>query len=193
VLDIAPMLERRGDTKLFEKSMMAQITKSVAEMTTQVNKINTQLGKEVAEGDEEELKKMMESLKFMKDNQMKVDFDLDQLADTLHFMKVNQMGKTDALEKKLDDVSDTYSNAKKMAPTAKKAVKPLQDAATLAVVEKLRLFEAPRGVQGEILQGEGVRRRAWLSARLPGAGGGGGGLSRKGGSHSQDCGGGGAL
>ena len=59
--------------------------------------------------------------------------ELDQLADSLNYMKVNGIGKVDALQKKLDNVAETYATAKKLAPGVKKAVKPLQDAATLDV------------------------------------------------------------
>ena len=72
---------------------------------------------------------MMNALMYMRQNQLKVEYDLDQLSDTLAYMRANNMGKIDPVQKKLDDALEKYAYAKKTTPTVKKNLKPLQDAA----------------------------------------------------------------
>ena len=142
VIDIGPMLAKREDTDSFKKAMTASVAKQIADITAAVTKVNTQLDKEVAEGDDAELHNMMNALMYMRQNQVNVEYALDQLTDTLTYMKANDMGKIDPIQKKLDDALDKYSYAKKTTPTVKKNLKPLQDAATLSVFDKLSVWEA---------------------------------------------------
>jgi uncharacterized coiled-coil DUF342 family protein len=116
--------------------MTASIGKAITELTSQVTKVNTQLEKEMGEGgDDSELEKMMQALMFMRNNSTSVEYDLDQLNDTLTFMRNNKMGKeVDKLQAKLDGLSETYSTARKATPNVKKALKPLQYAATLKTI-----------------------------------------------------------
>ena len=141
VIDIGPMLAKREDKDSFQKAMTASVAKQIADITAAVTKVNTQLDKEVAEGDDAELHNMMNALMYMRQNQLKVEYDLDQLTDTLSYMRANNMGKIDPVQKKLDDALDKYSYAKKTTPTVKKNLKPLQDAATLSVFDKLKDWE----------------------------------------------------
>jgi dynein heavy chain len=142
VIDIGPMLAKREDKDSFQKAMTASVAKQIADITAAVTKVNTQLDKEVAEGDDAELHNMMNALMYMRQNQLKVEYDLDQLTDTLTYMRANNMGKIDPVQKKLDEALDKYSYAKKTTPTVKKNLKPLQDAATLSVFDKLVVWEA---------------------------------------------------
>jgi len=103
VIDIGPMLAKREDTDSFKKAMTASVAKQIADITAAVTKVNTQLDKEVAEGDDAELHNMMNALMYMRQNQVNVEYALDQLTDTLTYMKANDMGKIDPIQKKLDD------------------------------------------------------------------------------------------
>jgi hypothetical protein len=141
MIDIGPMLAKREDKDGFQKAMSTAVSKQIADITAAVTKVNTQLDKEVAEGDDAELHNMMNALMYMRQNQLKVEYDLDQLSDTLAYMRANNMGKIDPVQKKLDDALEKYAYAKKTTPTVKKNLKPLQDAATLSVFDKLKEWE----------------------------------------------------
>ena len=63
------------------------------------------------------------------------------LRKQLDFYNGPQADQFSSVQKKLDDALEKYSYAKKTTPTVKKNLKPLQDAATLSVFDKLKEWE----------------------------------------------------
>ena len=80
------------------------------------------------------LKKMMGAIKTIKDQGTSLQFQIDQLGETLRYMGLHEMGKLDALNRKLNDVSDAFRAAEKAAPTVAKQIKPMRDAEAATVL-----------------------------------------------------------
>eukprot|EP00965_Chrysotila_dentata_P180077 5946247-Pleurochrysis_carterae.AAC.2 len=139
VLNVEPMLSPKNAD--FKSTMTAYVSKELIELGATVTTMSAAVNTAVPEGDTAALHKVMRGLQGVRNNERQLEYTMDQLNDMLAYMKSRSMGKTEPLQKKLDEVAEVFVTTARAAPQVKKQVKPVQDAEALRVLDSIRAFE----------------------------------------------------